>query len=229
MTGRRPFALVAVGIAVVTALILATATPVPSVGGHGSTGPANASPTQVADTTRADANVTVGVLDVTAFDAGVAGRADVEAVRGFGGRDPTAGGAPTHGGRVVRLVERIAPDADYALATVDGPNSYRAGLSWLRERGVDVVVTPTSFYGLADDGTSAVETATTLATRSADAGVRLTADAPPVWWSAGLYVEDWVRGRRASTRWMNRGRVNGCGSSNAALSAHRRAQSSIRA
>ncbi|AQL43058.1 hypothetical protein BV210_10185 [Halorientalis sp. IM1011] len=122
------------------------------------------------------AGVSVGIVDVTGFDADATGVADqVVATRAFGGGESvTSGGEDEHGTAAARVVARAVPGANLSLATADSPSGYRAAVEWLLDRDVDVIVAPVGFYGKPGDGTAAVER---LATRAARQGVVFVAPA----------------------------------------------------
>ncbi|UPW01910.1 S8 family peptidase [Halorussus gelatinilyticus] len=138
-------------------------------------------------------NVTVGVVDVTGFDAD-SGTLDgrVTDARAFDSETSVYGGAGTHGTAAAETVARVAPDADLYLATVDSPRGYRRAVEWLVAEDVDVVVAPVSFYGMPGDGTSAVAEVAASAT---EAGVVFVA---PV-------------GNLAQSHWSGRYRAAGNG------------------
>lgn len=111
--------------------------------------------------------IRVGIVDVTGFDEDSPGVAEqVVAARAFGA-DATVGngGSDGHGTAAARIVARAAPGANLSLATFDSPSGYRAAVSWLLDRDVDVIVAPVAFYGKAGNGTAAVERLATRATR----------------------------------------------------------------
>ena len=113
-------------------------------------------------------NVSVGVVDVTGFDAeSDALRGRVTEARAFG-EASVFGDSATHGTAAAETVARIAPDADLSLATVDSPRSYRRAVGWLVAQKVDVIVAPVSFYGMPGDGTSPVAE---VAERATERGV----------------------------------------------------------
>ena len=103
-------------------------------------------------------NVTVGVVDVTGFDADASaldGR--VADARAFESGGSVGDGDNTgHGTAAAETVARVAPDADLYLATFDSPAGYERAVEWLVAEEVDVVVAPVSFYGTPGDGTSRV-------------------------------------------------------------------------
>lgn len=116
-------------------------------------------------------NVSVGIVDVTGFDADDPRIArQVEAARSFGGGTEGAG----HGTAAASVVARAAPDANLSLATFDTPEGYRQAMAWLVRRDVDVILSPVSFYGTPDDGTAGVSEA---AARATEAGVTVVAPA----------------------------------------------------
>ncbi|WP_276271127.1 S8 family serine peptidase [Haloarcula litorea] len=131
------------------------------------------------------ANVSVGVVDVTGFETDAPVLDDrVRAARAFGTGSVSA--PPSgHGTAVATVVARTAPDATLSLARVDGPDSYRRAVRWLREAGVDVVVAPVSFYGQPGDGSGEAARA---AARASDDGVVFVAP-------AGNLAEGHWRGR----------------------------------
>ncbi|THE65572.1 subtilase [Salinadaptatus halalkaliphilus] len=109
-------------------------------------------------------NVSVGILDVTGFDAEQPLLEDrVVTSRGFG--DGVAVDDPTdnHGTAAAITVARTAPDAELYLGTVETPADYAAGLEWLVEEDVDVVVTPVVDAGTVGDGTADIARSTTAA------------------------------------------------------------------
>jgi hypothetical protein len=176
--GKRPRTEVVVGAVAVAALTLglaALATLSPVAPGSESqsnlTGvPAGAGFEALHEQGVTGANVSVGVVDVTAFDSdagALSGR--VRATRTFG-RGPVATGG--HGTAAATVVARTAPEADLYLATVDGIDSYGRAVGWLREQDVDVVVAPVSFYGRPGDGSGTVGTASR---RAVEAGVVVVA------------------------------------------------------
>lgn len=113
-------------------------------------------------------NVTVGVVDVTGFDAGHAAYRDqVVATRSFAPDGSiTNGGVNGHGTAAAATVARAAPGADLYLASFDTETGYERALAWLTRRGVDVVVAPVSFYGKPGGGTGPAAVATTRAVRN---------------------------------------------------------------
>ncbi|QIO22071.1 S8 family serine peptidase [Haloarcula sp. JP-L23] len=119
-------------------------------------------------------NVTVGVVDVTGFDTDRPPLTrSVRAARAFG-TGSVDGGQTGHGTAAATVVARTAPDATLYLARVDGIDSYRRAVRWLRRAGVDVVVAPVSFYGHPGDGTGE---AARVAQRATDAGTVFVAPA----------------------------------------------------
>ncbi|WP_135827465.1 S8 family serine peptidase [Halorussus halobius] len=114
-------------------------------------------------------NVTVGVVDVTGFDADASaldGRvADARAFESGGSIDDDT---TDHGTAAAETVARVAPDADLYLATFDSPEGYERAVEWLVAEDVDVVVAPASFYGTPGDGTSRVAE---VAANATEAGV----------------------------------------------------------
>lgn len=109
-------------------------------------------------------NVSVGVLDVTGFETD-SERLDrrVAAIRQFGG-DGTSVGGNDHGTATAATVARVAPDVELYLGTFETPDDYAAGLEWMLENDVDVVVAPVSYAGSLGDGNSRLAKATTNAT-----------------------------------------------------------------
>ena len=177
----RALAAIAVLVTVLVAGIGSVAISLPSEGGS-----ADAVPGDTRDATgrleRLHAagytgeNVSVGVLDVTGFDTrheAIDGR--IAGARAFSPSETIAnGGRNDHGTAAASLVARTAPDADLYLASFDTTDGYRAAITWLVDRDVDVIVAPVSFYGKPGDGTSRVERATA---RAVERGVVFVAPA----------------------------------------------------
>jgi len=166
MGRRTPLVLagIAIGLAVVTALIAGLALSVPAVetatNGTSATAPVAAGDDLDAlhDAGITGENVSVGVVDVTGFDPSHEALATrVVATRSFGrGESIRNGGHDDHGTAAASLVARTAPDADLHLATFDTPAEYRRAVRWLLEQHVDVIVAPVSFYGTPGDGSAPV-------------------------------------------------------------------------
>ena len=114
--------------------------------------------------------VRVGVVDPTGFDPSApALAARVLETRSFDrGNAIRNRGFNRHGTAAAETIATVAPDADLYLANFDTEAGFVAAVDWMRERDVDVVVAPLSFYGKPDDGTSAVARA---ADRAVDDGV----------------------------------------------------------
>lgn len=112
-------------------------------------------------------NVTVGVVDVTGFDAdhpALDGR--VAAARSFGpAASATDGRRSAHGTAAAAVVARVAPDADLYLASFESPAGYRDAVEWLVAEDVDVIVAPVSFFGKPGDGSAPVARVATRAVR----------------------------------------------------------------
>lgn len=118
-------------------------------------------------------NVSVGVLDVTDFDTDQQLLADrVVETAHFG--EGSGGSRTSHGTKAAVTVARLAPDADLYLSSFESAEDYTAGLKWLIEQDVDVIVTPVAYAGTLGDGTSRMARATTNATES---GVTVVAPA----------------------------------------------------
>jgi len=169
MRGQTPHVLVgiALGLAVVTALIAGLALSVPTAETASNATQAGTSTTPVVASDDLDTwhdagitgeNVSVGVVDVTGFDPDhetIAGQ--IVATRSFSrGESVRNAGHNEHGTAAASLVARTAPDADLHLATFDTPAQYRQAVRWLVERDVDVIVAPVSFYGTSGDGSAPV-------------------------------------------------------------------------
>ncbi|MDG5778459.1 S8 family serine peptidase [Haloarculaceae archaeon H-GB2-1] len=161
-------------IAVVVAGIGSFAASAPTVGGSDSGPP----PTQT-DATTLDrlhssgvtgANVTVGVVDVTGFDATHPALASqvVDARSFTPGETVRNGGNTDHGTAAASLVTRVAPESRLYLASFDTASGYRRAVEWLLDRGVDVIVAPVTFYGKPGDGSARVSR---VGTRAVNAGV----------------------------------------------------------
>lgn len=112
-------------------------------------------------------NVSVGIVDVTGFDAAhpaLAGRVTEARAFGSGGRLEVGRGS-SHGTATARIVARTAPDADLYLATFSSPSGYERAVEWLVRADVDIIVAPVSFYGKPGDGSARVSRVATDATR----------------------------------------------------------------
>ena len=166
----RALAAIAVLVSVLVAGIGSVATSSPAGNGNADavpegTGDAMAALERLHAAGHTGENVSVGVLDVTGFDAdheALAGR--IAGARAFSpGETVSNGGRNAHGTAAASLVARTAPDADLYLASFDTTDGYGAAIAWLVDRDVDVIVAPVSFYGKPGDGTSRVERATARA------------------------------------------------------------------
>jgi len=110
-------------------------------------------------------NVSVGVLDVTGFDAEHRLLEErVVDIQGFGDGSSLSDEQHSHGTATAVTVAQTAPDADLYLGTFETPDDYEAGLEWLLEEDVDVVVTPVADAGTLGDGSDRLSQATTEAT-----------------------------------------------------------------
>ena len=107
------------------------------------------------------AGVTVGVLDVTGFDAdhpALAGH--VADARSFDDTTGiTNGGANRHGTAVAVSIAKLAPDASLHLAVAHSSADVEEATMWFIEHDVDVVVAPFNSPGAPDDGTARVSVA----------------------------------------------------------------------
>ena len=168
---RRALLVASVALCLVTAGIGALAT-VPTGPAAPATAPERAASTpagapdpaiaRLHDRGYTGANVSVGVVDVTGFDADhPAVRSRVAASRSFG--DAPASG--NHGTAAAAVVSRIAPDARLYLASFDDSADYRDAVAWLERQDVDVIVSPVSFFGRPGDGSSPVSRSATDAVR----------------------------------------------------------------
>lgn len=112
-------------------------------------------------------NVTIGVVDVTGFDADHPELADrVVESRSFApGERVDNRGRNSHGTAAASLVARTAPESDLYLASFDTVDGYERAVEWLVSEDVDVVVAPVAFYGKPDDGTSRVASVAEQATQ----------------------------------------------------------------
>lgn len=102
-------------------------------------------------------NVTVGVLDVTGFDSD-RDRLDGRVVdaRAFGPDAPAVDGGDPHGTAAATTVVRVAPDADLYLGTFATPEGFSAGLGWMIDNDVDVVLAPVAATDSMGDGSGAL-------------------------------------------------------------------------
>lgn len=114
--------------------------------------------------------IRVGIVDPTGFDPSApALAARVVETRSFDrGNAIQNRGFNRHGTAAAETIATVAPDADLYLANFDAESGFVDAVDWMRDREVDVVVAPLSFYGKPDDGTSAVARA---ADRAVDDGV----------------------------------------------------------
>lgn len=119
-------------------------------------------------------NVSVGVLDVTGFETDRATLGDqVVATRQFDETGNTMDG-DAHGTATALTIARMVPDADLYLGTFETFDGYAAGLEWMLEQDVDVVVAPIAYAGTIPDGTSRLSETSTTAT---DRGLVIVAPA----------------------------------------------------
>ncbi len=110
-------------------------------------------------------NVSVGVLDVTGFDTdGTTLSSRLNGSRQFGEDVRPVESGDSHGTATAATIARIAPDAELYLGTFETADDYAAGLEWMLEQDVDVVVAPVAYAGTLGDGNSRMATATTEAT-----------------------------------------------------------------
>jgi hypothetical protein len=169
-----PLLAVALAVGLLVAGIGAFAASAPTVSEPGASSGVESAPTNATGLDRlhaagvTGANVSVGVVDVTGFDAGHPAIADrVVATRSFAsGETVRNGGNTAHGTAAASLVTRVAPDSSLYLATFDTVSGYRRAVAWLLANDVDVVVAPVTFYGKPGDGSSAVARVGTQAARS---------------------------------------------------------------
>lgn len=109
-------------------------------------------------------NVSVGVLDVTGFDTEHRSLEDrIEETRRFGDDTPAVDTGDTHGTSAAVTVARVAPDAELYLATFGTADDYEAGLEWMNQHDVDVVVAPVADAATLGDGNATLTRATTAA------------------------------------------------------------------
>lgn len=168
---RRAMVVVVLGVVVLAGSLGFLATSLSADGGGtpiaADVAPIDSNVSAVHDANVTGEGVTVGVLDVTGFDASsdvLAGR--VAGTRAFGPHESVrSGGHYGHGTASAETVARVAPDADLYLATFNTPDEYRRAVEWLVAKDVDVIVAPVSFYGKQGDGTSVVAKVAAAATR----------------------------------------------------------------
>lgn len=106
-------------------------------------------------------NVSIGVLDVRGYELEHPGFEDrVADAQAFGDGPPVDDGQH-HGTATAATIASVAPDAELYLGTFEGAEGYAAGLEWMLDRDVDVLVTPVAYAGTLGDGESALSRATT--------------------------------------------------------------------
>ena len=135
--------------------------------------------------------VAVGVIDVTAFDGDDPRIADrVVTTRTFEAGDHRERQRPDgHGTAAAAVVARTAPDASLYLATVDGSSGFEDAMAWMREKDVDVVVAPVSFYGTPTDGSDPAARAADRAVQDGTVVVAPTGNLGQRTWS-GRFLPD---------------------------------------
>lgn len=141
-------------------------------------------------------NVSVGVLDVTGYDAGnPALSGSVAATRSFGpGRGVPNLGRNAHGTATASIVANVAPDAELYLASFSTLESYHEAFNWLIAQDLDVIVVPVSFYGQPRDGSANVSDPVSRATSSGATVVTAAGNIGESHWS-GPFKHD-ARGRQ---------------------------------
>jgi subtilisin family serine protease len=120
--------------------------------------------------------VRVGVVDPTGFESDHPSVSEqVVATRSFGtGSRLGPARRDDHGTATAAVISQTAPDAELYLASVGGEEEFVAAIAWLVRQDVDVIVTPTTFYGKPRNGRSDVDRAVDGAT---EAGIVVVAPA----------------------------------------------------
>ena len=136
-------------------------------------------------------NVTVGILDVSGYDAGnpaLAGQ--VADSRSFGpGEDVPTLGRTAHGTATASVAANVAPDAEFYLASFRSPDGYHDAFDWLLKKDVDVIVVPVSFYGQPRTSQSEIAETTRRATRRGTTVVAAAGNLADSYWR-GEYRPD---------------------------------------
>jgi hypothetical protein len=104
-------------------------------------------------------NATIAIID-SGFTPGYDPIAEnIVATRDYTGRG-LGGGDTTHGDATAEIVVDTAPDANIILVSVATSVEFAKAAEWINNQGdIDVATASLGFYGLPNDGTSAIDTA----------------------------------------------------------------------